>query len=425
MRRFALSLVLLLVPLSAQPQSHAELARAEALIRQGRAEEAWKALSVQELQRAGDPRFDYLLGVAALESGRPSLATFVLERVIAVNPGHMAARLEMGRAYFALNDYERAQVELQAVLRSGPSPADRALIERYLARIEGRPRASSSRLSGHVEAALGRDRNVNAAGSAGGVVVAAPRGRREADEYFGLGAELAYAREIGGPHTLFAAAKISRRTHFDLGAHDSLAADLRAGVQRRLGARDSVQLSLAHEEYDSDDIGRRRIQGVAAEWTRALGGHADLGFFGEALRIRYRAAGLREESSNLLLGGVRGTRALDAPGRTVLSASAYAGHDEAAGARTDGDRRLFGASLTLTRRLASVLEARLSLAASQSEYDSARRDRYASAAIGASWRLERGWWLRPELSRMHNRSSVPFNEYGRTELSISLRRTLP
>ena len=51
-----------------------------------------------------------------------------------------------------------------------------------------------------------------------------------------------------------------------------------------------------------------------------------------------------------------------------------------------------------------------------------REDRYAAAELGLTWRMARGWWLRPQLSRTHNRSNLPLVEYGRTEASVSLRR---
>ena len=416
---------LLLLVAQGVAQAQPDLARAERLIAQGRPKEALALLAPHEATHAGRTEYDYLLGVAALESGEPSLATFVLERVLAIDPRHTAARLEMGRGYFAMGDDERARREFEAVLRTGPPPSQRAQIERYLERIGGRASAPASRLSGEVEAALGRDSNVNAAGSAGGVLGATPQEGREPGTYLALGAALAYTHELGAAHTLFATAALTRREHLDLDGFDWRAADLRAGVRRRLAGGDRLELSLAHDEYDSEDTGRRRIQGVAADWTRAFGARADIGVFAEALRIRYRTADLQDESSDLLLGGVRGARTLDAAGRTHASASAYAGQDAATGARPDGDRRLLGAEVALAHRLASAVEARLSLVASQSDYDSMRRDRYVSAGIGASWRFERRWLLSPELSRAHNRSSIPSGEYGRTEVSVIVRRELP
>src|SRR5687768_16113255 len=110
-----------------QALDHPALGEAEALVRAGKAEQAWALLAPLEREHAGRPDFDYLLGLAALESGRPNRATFVLERVITVNPGHLAARLEMARAYFALNDFERAEREFGFILQSAPPAEIRSL----------------------------------------------------------------------------------------------------------------------------------------------------------------------------------------------------------------------------------------------------------------------------------------------------------
>ena len=53
-----------------------------------------------------------------------------------------------------------------------------------------------------------------------------------------------------------------------------------------------------------------------------------------------------------------------------------------------------------------------------------REDRTAALELGLEWQLARGWSLRPQLARTHNRSNVPLTEYGRTEASLSLRRVL-
>jgi tetratricopeptide (TPR) repeat protein len=423
-RRLAGGLLIVLFAALAQAQP-AELARAEALIREGRPQEALSLLLPLEAANAGTPAYDYLLGIAALEAGDPSLATLVLERVVAVNPGHMAARLEMGRGYFALGDTERARQEFEAVLRSDPPPAQRALIERYLERIRHRPAALAPSVSGYVEASLGRDSHVNAGVAGGGVLVAAELRRRESDTFAALGGGLGFSRDLGG-RELFAGADVSRRMHFDLDEFDALAADLNAGVKTRLGERDSLRLSLQHAEYDARDSGvRRRIQGAAAQWTRRLARHAQLSAFGEALRIRYRSDAMRSDDSDMALAGVRASRALDATGDTLLAVDAYGGHDNATAGRVDGDRRMLGASGTLTRRLASRLDGHLALAALESDYDSGRRDRYYRAAVGASRPIAPAWRLSAELSRMHNRSSEPGTEYGRTEAVVSLRRSLP
>src|SRR5882724_1210156 len=76
--------------------------RAKRLLAQKQPKQAYDLLLPQEAARAGDPEFDYLLGVAALDSGELERAVFALERVLAVQPDNHVARAEIARAYYAM-----------------------------------------------------------------------------------------------------------------------------------------------------------------------------------------------------------------------------------------------------------------------------------------------------------------------------------
>jgi hypothetical protein len=59
---------------------------------------AYALLADAEMTRAGDARFDYLLGVAALDAGHVTRAIFALERVVQQHPGrHAGARRTRAR----------------------------------------------------------------------------------------------------------------------------------------------------------------------------------------------------------------------------------------------------------------------------------------------------------------------------------------
>jgi len=81
-------LLFLGLPVAAQ---QSELEKAEALMKAGKAAEAYALLLPFEDKYAGDPRYDYLLGIAALDSGKPDKATLVFERVLAVSPDFAGA----------------------------------------------------------------------------------------------------------------------------------------------------------------------------------------------------------------------------------------------------------------------------------------------------------------------------------------------
>jgi hypothetical protein len=110
---------------AAWAQSDAKVvADGERLVRAGKFADAYVLLLPHEDRLAGDLKFDYLLARSALESGQPSKASFIYERILAVQPNYLGVRLEMGRAYYALGDFARAKLEFETVLRFENLPAD-------------------------------------------------------------------------------------------------------------------------------------------------------------------------------------------------------------------------------------------------------------------------------------------------------------
>ena len=71
----------------------------------------------------GDPEFDFLYGLAALESGNPNESVFALERVVTVSEDGVLrgrARLELARAYFVTNNLSASENLFNQVLASNP-----------------------------------------------------------------------------------------------------------------------------------------------------------------------------------------------------------------------------------------------------------------------------------------------------------------
>lgn len=405
-------------------------------MREGKAEAAWQLLSAQESAYAGRVDFDYQLAIAALESGRENLATFILERVLAANPAHAGARLELARALYALGDFERAEREFDAVLKAGPPPAIGAAVRSYQARMRG-DSASEAPFAAYVDVSVGRDSNVNVATSQGSVfvpslgtdLVLAPPFQRQGDSFAALGAGLEGARRLGGGGSLHGVADVRLRKHDDLGEFDSQVIDLHGGLRLPLERRDSLRLGLHHNEYRLDDAGYRRMQSASGQWSRLLAEPTRLTVHGQASRIRYLREDARASSSNLIVLGVGGAHA--ARFGVTLSGSLHAGFDKAVAGRDDGDRLLRGASLAWqTARLLPAVEAFAAGSFLQSDYrqenaafGALRRDRQSELVLGLSWRLAPGWLLRPQVAHTDNRSNLELNAYHRTEVAVSLRRT--
>lgn len=424
----------------AQP-ARPDLARAERLLGTGDANGAWQLLSPHELALAGDEAYDYLLGVAALETGRADLATLILERVLAVNPNHAAARLDMGRAYFALGDFERARTEFDAVMRFDPPVQARATVERYRAAMADRtaligPGAAGLALTGYVEAILGRDSNVNASTSQGSVYIPifgvnftlGTTSVQTKDRFASLGGGGEALYRFEGGLGAFAGVDARVRDHPKADAYDYASADYRVGLQYQ-GARDLVRGTVSRGDYRLDGAAYRRIDGFGLEWRRMLDPLTQLSAFGQESRIRYLASSAQSYSSNLRLWGATVARTLDEGSRTVAFAGFYRGSDVATDGRTDGDRRLHAVRAGAQRGLADRLDAFVSAALQKSTYDrqnalfsQLRIDHQLDLSAGLNWQWDADWLVRPQVNYTRADSNIPLNDYRRTEAYVTLRR---
>ncbi len=417
-----------------------DLVRAERLIADGKANEAWRLLSPHEFTLAGREDFDYLLGIAALETGRADLATLILERVLAINPNHAAARLDMGRAYFALGDFERARIEFESVRRFAPPASAEATIDRYLAAMAERRTARSApagfALTGYAEFIAGRDSNVNAATSQTtfyvpvfGVNFSLASGSSQtADRFAGVGAggEATYA--FGNGVGLVAGFDLRVRDHPKADAYDYASGDLRVGVQH-VGERDHLRATLSRNDYQLDGAAYRRTTGSSLEWRRALDPRTQVSAFGQDSRIRYLQSASQSYGSNLLLYGATGARTLDEATRTIVYAGFFRGNDSATDGRADGDRRLYGVRGGLQRGLAPRTDVFASASLQKSTYEqqnavfsTLRLDRQVDFAVGVNWQWHADWLVRPQVAYTRNDSTISVNDYRRYEVSVALRR---
>ncbi|MFP5505115.1 MAG: tetratricopeptide repeat protein, partial [Gammaproteobacteria bacterium] len=211
MRRFKGVLLLAALWISSGIQANEIRAAIEAQLQAGKPDAAW-SLAQQHLdERAGEPEFDFVAGLSALEAGHPQHAAMILERVLLVQPNHHRARLELARAYFLLGDYAAARLEFQAVQAVGPPPNVRTRVERFLAEIHRRESAARTRVTGYVELRPGWDSNVASATADGsieipaiGVVTLSDASRERSDRFLDKNAGLTVVRPLDKRRAVFA-----------------------------------------------------------------------------------------------------------------------------------------------------------------------------------------------------------------------------
>lgn len=124
---------------------------------------AWETANGLKHHYEGEPAFDYLYGLAALETGHFDYALLALKRAVSNQPEEVRPRLELARTYLALNNPASATLEFKTALEL-PMPAPvRHNVEQQLQALTAGKQPSTSRSAWQSSAsfALGYDNNVN------------------------------------------------------------------------------------------------------------------------------------------------------------------------------------------------------------------------------------------------------------------------
>ena len=420
---------------------------AEALMRAGKPADAYALLEPLEFERSGEVRFDYLLGIAALDSGKPDKATLAFERVLAVNPNHTAARLDMARAYYQLGDMVRAEDEFRITLNQNPSEAARATIRKYLDEIgAGQAAQQTTRFSGYIEGAMGRDTNVNdstdqaqiAIPSAGNVVASLnPTNVKIADNYYRAAAGGEVIHSLDADWGVYAGADLSQRGNQSQKAFDELGLNGRTGVLYGADA-DRFRAGLSAGQYTLGNVRNRNIAGIDGEYRHIWSPSNQLNVFGQMTSYRFADPVMQLNDFNQQVIGTGWLHAFT-DGRSSVTASVYHGAQQdvsnlitpatPAGGRTDGASTFNGARFggqavygDRTTLFASTGGQLANYGKLNPFFLRQRADKQYDLTLGSIWRWDKLWSVRPQLTYMRNSSNIVIYSYNLADASLTLRR---
>ena len=427
---------------------------AEALINSGKPGEAYKLLEPVEFEHAGEAHFDYLIGIAALDSGQPDKATLAFERVLAVNPDSAAARLDMARAYYQLGDFPRAKTEFTSALKQNPSAATRANIQKYLNTIAAQNAGKRTRFSGYVEVGGGRDSNVNNSTSQSQIFVDLfstmanldSSNVKVSDNYFAAaaGAEINYS--FNTHWALFAGADLRKQANRKYTEFDLASTDVRAGiVYETQGNR--LRVGPVVGQYDLGGIRNSAASGIKADWRYVFSPSNQLNAFAQSVRYRFADPLMQTNDIDQQAAGAGWQHVLE-DGKSSLSASVHYGTEKdvapviqvyvapfgiitpnPSGGRNDGAKRFrglrFGGQMAVGAR--TELFARAGVQSSDYSKENylflrQRKDQLYDLKLGGDWHWDESWTLRPQLSYAKNDSNIAIYGYDRLDVSLTVRR---
>ena len=425
----AIALVIV-VPATAYAKTDATVVEALRLHASGKPGEAYALLKPQVAARAGDPDFDYALGIAAADSGRAGEAIVALQRVLAVHPDNAQARAEIARAYAIGGDIDTARAQFDTVIADPtlPDPVRQRfnrIVRDYKGQIDGGARS----LTGYAEIESGYDSNINAATGLSTITLPVfaflgpatlGGGATRIDRAFVQGqAGISGTYTLGRQTRLFASALGLWRENLKSSAFDQQALTGTLGVAHSFANRDTLSVAGQLQNFWLGGDSFRLSYGGTVQYSHALRGGAALSASAGFTRFDYRDP---TRNADRLQGGIsyagRTVYASVAGGteRMLTGAAPHLGFDFASGA--------VGAEIPLAPRLAVTASAGIEHRAYRAPdplYGANRRDTQGDVSLGLRYVLTGALSVRPRVTYTRNTSNLSLYDYERVTASLSLR----
>lgn len=408
--------------------------RAKALLNANKGADAYQLLEPLESARAGEVEFDFLLGLAALESGQNTRAVFALERVLAMDPNNVRARAEIARAYLALGETQTAAQEFETVKKQGV-PADVSLtIDRYIAAARRIDDQNATSLTGYIEATIGYDTNVNvgpnkssvAIPGFGGLPFKLSKDSRSNDDGFAtIGGGFNLRTPIGNGYTLLLGASATQRNNFRYQQFDTQTGDANVGVTRTAD-QDVYTLMAQTGVVSVDGIRYRNATGLTGQWQRNLDARNQVGVFAQYTDLQYASQDIRDANrwvagasyAHLYREGIMAFASAyfvqELPQKSHVGWLGFDGFGVRIGGRMNYDAQtvLFGGATYEYRGYNK----------DDPSFLNKRRDNQYGLLFGATRYYTKEWSVTPQLSLTYNDSNQELYEYNREMLSVTVRR---
>ena len=408
---------------------------AKALLDKGDAKAAYAMLEPLEGQRAGDPDYDFLLGLAALEVGKNTNAVFALERVLAVNPNHTRARAEIARAYAALGETRTAKREFETVKQQGVPPEVAATIDSLVAAIERVEDQGRTTVRGYAEASVGHDTNVNSAihdrnvsvpAFGGAILTLTPGSVRRSDTYTSVGAGVNLRHPLSREWALTAGLGLNKRMNTDVDVFDTGSADAHVGVVRTYG-KDVFSAALQYSQFWVDNNRYREAAGFTTQWQHNYDARNQSSLYVQYSDLRYMSQEQRNADRFVIGANFAHAR----PGfKTVYYGGAYVGDEVTRkGGFEHLGHTLIGARVGAQHEYRRDLKVFANLGYEHRRYGGEdpfflrkRVDHQWNLGVGAVWEPAKHWRVTPQFQYTHSDSNVALNDYRREVVSVTVRR---
>jgi len=416
---------LLLVGLAA-PAAAADLDQAATLVREGKYQEAYDLLLPSRDAQSGDAEFNYLLGRAALGSGRAAEAHVLLEKSLDLRPGDVKAHLALGRALYAQDKFGEARIEFETVLQFENLPTDLLTQVEIYDQAAAQHLDDGSRLThfAYAESGFGGYRTNSTRGSTGG---------DQDSTFFNLrtGGGIDYLLEDG--YALDANLDYRFRYHDEDGVRNDSDLRWRFGASRTLGDDNLAGGIRGRVSYRGNGQYRNDYS-LFTTYRHQLDEDDQLSFGAEVRRRRYPEGNLRARSRTTADVNVGWTRVVN--DQATFSLTGHGGRNYAT-SRPDGDSTIYGAIVDLDYTFTVTVgwyifawweHDNFNVDAYHFHPDEEdtvilrREDNLYEFGTSLVWTFAPGWTFRPEVLYIRDESNATNFNYSSTEYWINVRK---
>lgn len=404
------------------------------MVVQGRYAEAYEFSTQNMAQFEGEPEFDFLFGLAAIETGRPQEAVFAFERIVFVYPDQARVKLELARALYLTNNLTASRQMFEEVLATNPEDNVRNNVNAFISLIDQREENIAGSFNWYVSSGIGSDSNINSATELGvistpvGDVELSSNGQSIDDNYFDLGTGANYNKPLSKTSAVNFAATYNNHNNLDTDAFDIgvLAAD--AGYSHLVN---NLRLSYGVRAQRVDLDGKNfqnsgsLITGVQRSpgngWTQSLTGAYTAVRYDEGISAN---ASLRDVDQ-FVISGVIGR----AVGNFLHSLSGYYGDEQAVQSLGKNNaQQFYGVAFAEQIQLSPANTPYFRISMHRSDNKSAdpifninREDRTFSTSVGWIWRPTTQINLTTDITYTTNDSNLELFEYDRVKYQTGLR----
>jgi hypothetical protein len=425
----ALGSLALAVP--ARAEVDAAVTQALDLHRAGKAEEAYRLLLPLADARAGDPDFDYALGLTAADSGHHGEAILAFQRVLARNPNSAEARAEIARVYALSGDVDTARAQFDTVLQDPtlPDPV-RQRFTRMVRDYDRQMSGGGSDVTGFLDVSGGYDSNVNTATDLTQITIPlfavfgpgalGPGSRASDDGFYEVQGGVSAVGAVGRQDRVFGSVLGSYRGNAEVGGFDQGSATGTVGVAHSFANRDTLSVSGQAQQFWLGGDSYRQAYGTIVQYTHLLDGGRALSFSGQAFRFNFDNQPLLD-ASRLALAASYATR--------DLVAAISGGEEETLIQAGDAQSNRFAdISIGIEKPIGAKMAFVGGVAGNLRRYDAQdvlfmvkRHDERIDVSAGLKYLIADNIYIRPRVTYSRNFSNIPLYDFDRWTASVGVR----